>query len=81
MYAESLIDFDCHIFNKWGTELFSTTDPSIGWDGKYRGKYVPAGTYYYVIRAEGSDGKKYKLSGDINIIGYHGGSSSSDSEQ
>ncbi|MDE5641875.1 MAG: gliding motility-associated C-terminal domain-containing protein [Muribaculaceae bacterium] len=78
---KSLIDFDCHIFNKWGTELFSTTDPSVGWDGKYRGKYVPAGTYYYVIRAEGSDGKKYKLSGDINIIGYHGGSSSSDSEQ
>ncbi|MDE6098321.1 MAG: gliding motility-associated C-terminal domain-containing protein [Muribaculaceae bacterium] len=73
---KSLIDFECHIFNRWGTELFNTTDPSIGWDGKYGGKYVPAGTYYYVIRAEGSDGKKYKLSGDINIIGYHGGNNS-----
>ena len=28
-----------------------------------------------MIRAEGSDGKQYKLSGDINIIGYHGNSS------
>ena len=72
---KSLIDYECHIFNKWGTELFNTTDPAIGWDGKYGGKYVPAGTYYYVIRAEGSDGKQYKLSGDINIIGYHGNSS------
>lgn len=77
---KSLIDFECHIFNKWGTELFSTTDPGTGWDGKYGGKYVPAGTYYYVIRAEGSDGKKYKLSGDINIIGFHAGSSSSTEE-
>ena len=37
-------------------------------DGKYKGKYVPAGTYYYVIKARGSDGRDYKLSGDINII-------------
>lgn len=73
---KSLIDYECHIFNKWGTQLFSSTDPAQGWDGKYGGKYVPAGTYYYVIIAEGADGKHYKLSGDINIIGYHGGNSS-----
>lgn len=73
---KSLIDYECHIFNKWGTKLFSSTDPAQGWDGKYGGKYVPAGTYYYVIVADGSDGKHYKLSGDINIIGYHGGNQS-----
>ncbi len=65
---KSIISFDCHIFNRWGTEIFSFTDPSIGWDGKYKGKYVPAGTYYYVIKARGADGRDYKLSGDINII-------------
>ena len=65
---KSIISFECHIFNRWGTELFSFTDPSVGWDGKYKGKYVPAGTYYYVIKARGSDGRDYKLSGDINII-------------
>lgn len=68
---KSLISFECHIFNKWGTELFSTTDPATGWDGRYGGKYVPAGVYYYVINATGSDGRKYKLAGDINIIGYN----------
>ena len=49
--------------------MTSFKDPSMGWDGKYKGKYVPAGVYYYVINAVGSDGRKYKLSGDINIIG------------
>lgn len=65
---KSLISFDCHIFNRWGVEMCAFTDPSQGWDGKYKGKYVPAGTYYYVIKARGSDGREYKLSGDINII-------------
>lgn len=67
---KSIIDFDCHIFNRWGTELCSFTDPSLGWDGKYNGKVVPAGVYFYVIKAKGADGKEYKLSGDINVINY-----------
>ena len=66
---KSIVSFECHIFNRWGTEMFSFTDPSQGWDGKYRGKYVPAGVYFYVIKATGADGREYKLSGDINIIG------------
>lgn len=45
-------------------------DPAQGWDGKYNGKFVPAGVYYYVIKAEGADGVKYDLSGDINIVNY-----------
>lgn len=65
---KSIISFECHIFNRWGTEMFSFDDPSKGWDGKYKGKFVPAGVYYYVIKAKGADGRDYKLSGDINII-------------
>lgn len=75
---KSLISFDCHIFNRWGTEVCSFSDPSQGWDGRYNGKYVPAGTYYYVIKARGADGRDYKLSGDINIIGAKNINSSSD---
>jgi len=65
---KSIIEYECHIFNRWGTQLFSATDPAIGWDGKYKGKLVPSGAYYYVIKALGSDGRKYNLSGDINIL-------------
>lgn len=65
----SLISFDCHIFNRWGKELFHTTNPATGWDGRVGGKFVPSGVYFYVIKAEGADGVKYNLSGDINIIG------------
>lgn len=71
---KSIVSFECHIFNQWGIELFSTTDPSQGWDGKRGGKVVPAGVYYYVIKARGADGKNYSLAGDINIINFKQGS-------
>ncbi len=65
----SIVKFRCWIFNSWGVQLCELTDPSQGWDGKYKGKVVNPGVYYYVIEAEGSEGKKYKLKGDINIVG------------
>lgn len=64
----SLIKFSCSIFDRYGNEIFNFTDPSIGWDGKYKGKYVKPGVYFYVIEAKGADGKKYKKGGDINLI-------------
>ncbi len=67
----SIVKYECHIFNRWGIELFQSTDPSVGWDGKYNGKLVPAGVYFYVIKAKGADGKNYNRSGDINIINYN----------
>lgn len=67
---KSIIEFDCHIFDRNGKLLKHLTDPSQGWDGKIRGKVAPSGVYFYVIRAKGADGQEYKLSGDINIIGY-----------
>lgn len=66
----SIIEFECHIFTIHGEEIFSFNDPSQGWDGKRHGKLVKPGVYYYVIEALGSDGKRYKKSGDINILRY-----------
>ncbi len=66
---KSIIDFDCHIFNRHGKELAHLTHPSQGWDGTAGGKKVSPGVYFYVIKATGSDGKEYNLSGDINIVG------------
>lgn len=66
----SLISFECHIFDRYGRKMADLSEPSQGWDGKYKGKTVPAGAYFYVIKAKGADGKVYELSGDINIVHY-----------
>lgn len=65
---KSIVEFKCVIFDRWGVKMFEFSDPAMGWDGKYKGKFVPAGVYFYVIAAKGSDGKEYKLKGHINIL-------------
>ena len=65
---KSIRKFKCSIYNRWGGFVYEYTDPALGWDGTINGKLVPPGVYFYVIEAEGSDGIKHKLKGDINLI-------------
>jgi hypothetical protein len=65
---KSVVKFKGWIFNRWNSEIFHWTDPSQGWDGKYRGKYVPPGAYYYLIEYTGTDGKRRTKKGDINVF-------------
>lgn len=37
------------IFNRYGKEVFSSTDINTTWDGTYLGKPVPIGTYYWLF--------------------------------
>ena len=65
---KSIVKFNAWIFNRWGNQLYHWSDPAGGWDGKVNGKVVPTGVYYVVIEAEGSDGQKYKIRRDVNIL-------------
>ncbi|MBN8783208.1 MAG: PKD domain-containing protein [Terrimonas ferruginea] len=40
------------IFNRYGQQVFYTVGYNTPWDGTYKGKDVPVGTYYYVIKLE-----------------------------
>lgn len=73
----SLLTFQCSIFDRQGHQVCHLTSPEQGWDGKVNGKTVNSGVFFYVIEAIGTDGKKYKKSGDINIVKYVGTAGSS----
>lgn len=38
------------IYNRGGTEVFVSSDYRNSWDGTYKGKPLPEGTYYYIIK-------------------------------
>ena len=38
-----------YVFNRWGQMLYKGTGNDEPWDGSYRGHYVPAGTYLYIV--------------------------------
>jgi gliding motility-associated-like protein len=56
------------IYDRWGTLIFSTTNPDIGWDGRIKG--TEQSTAAYVWMAEGIDytGKVVKRKGSVIII-------------
>ena len=56
------------IFNRWGASLWKNSSPSISnWDGKYNGKDLPVGTYYYIITF-GDGINKEPLTGPVTIV-------------
>ena len=42
-------ELEVQVFSRWGEPLFRSVGYTVPWDGKYDGKPVPVGTYYYVI--------------------------------
>lgn len=53
------------IFNRYGQIIFESKGYSKPWDGTYKGKPVPIGTYYYII--DPKNGRK-QISGFVDII-------------
>ncbi|MDB4062098.1 gliding motility-associated C-terminal domain-containing protein [Vicingaceae bacterium] len=55
------------IYNRWGQLLYEQQNGySVPWDGKYEGKELPIGTYYYIINLK--DSAAEPLTGPITII-------------
>lgn len=63
---QKLISFS--IFNRWGQEIFSTTDPANGWDGTLNGIPQPIGTYIYVVQLAYPDGQNRTLQGNVALV-------------
>ncbi|MCU7548324.1 gliding motility-associated C-terminal domain-containing protein [Chitinophagaceae bacterium LB-8] len=40
---------DIAVFNRYGQKVYESTGYATEWNGKYNGKPLPVGTYYYVI--------------------------------
>ena len=68
LQANNLIDFEITIFNRWGKQLFYSNNIADSWDGKFKGKVVPAGNYSYVVKAYGNDGQMVTKTGNVNIL-------------
>jgi gliding motility-associated-like protein len=57
------------LYNNWGLKLYEWGTVHGGWDGRTEtGVEVPQGTYYYIIIAQGVDGKEYKLNGPFTLF-------------
>ncbi len=69
--SSTLLAYELKIFSRWGRLVFETTSMDQGWNGKAKGKNLPAETYVYCIRYTISDDIEKTtevLSGDVALI-------------
>jgi len=56
------------VFNRYGGKVFESRNYANNWDGTYKGKPLPDGTYYYVVTLELINGKKAYYKGNVTIL-------------
>lgn len=56
------------VFNRFGQLVFETNQWLKGWDGKFKGKTQPVGTYVWVIKGIDKNGKVIEMKGTVTLI-------------
>ncbi len=70
-YGLDLKTYNLEVFDRWGEMLFSTKDPTAGWNGtvKNRGdEPLKEDTYVYKIRFKDIDGKIHNKTGHVTLM-------------
>ncbi len=64
-----LSTLNCTIFNRWGQLVYTIDSPHGVWDGRMNnGNDASDGTYYYFVKANGTDGKEYAMQGALMLV-------------
>lgn len=61
-------DYSLHIYNRQGMLVFETDDPSVCWDGTYRGAALPSGAYIYLVYCGIGNGETRYFKGTVMLI-------------
>ena len=65
----AISEFSVKIFNRWGSLVYSWTDPNFKWNGlNFDGDNLIQGVYYYYMNAIGQDGQLYEKKGSISLF-------------
>ncbi|RQO29985.1 hypothetical protein DBR32_13815 [Taibaiella sp. KBW10] len=62
---QKLLQFE--IYNRWGQQVFTTSNPMTGWDGTLSGDQCAQGVYSYIIRVELPNKTIKTYKGDVTL--------------
>ncbi|MFN3918433.1 MAG: gliding motility-associated C-terminal domain-containing protein [Flavobacteriales bacterium] len=64
--TENIVELKATVFNRWGQVVFEWDALNSGWDGRtLAGEEASEGTYFFVFKALGADGKEYDYTGSV----------------
>lgn len=64
-YLESYPGAVIEVYDRFGQIVFYSVGYDVDWDGTYKGKSIPIGTYYFIIDPKNG---KQRISGSVTII-------------
>ena len=64
----SAVDYSFDIYNRWGENVFHTTNPQEGWTGIVNGKQAPEAIYIYRLKTKNADGSDLEKVGSVTLI-------------
>ncbi|MFL5764782.1 MAG: gliding motility-associated C-terminal domain-containing protein [Bacteroidia bacterium] len=67
VYGNCITDLDFAIYDRWGEKVFETTDPSITWDGRYKGNMLDVAVFVYYLKAT-VKGVEVNKHGNITLV-------------
>lgn len=68
VFGQYISSFEMKIFNRWGELMFTTNDIQAGWDGMFRGKPQPEGTYVFTATMVDFSGRTFSRSGAVMLL-------------
>lgn len=67
LFPES-VDFQLQIYDRYGKQIFMTTDPQTGWNGELDGRIAPQGVYVYFARLTQTNGRVIEKEGTFLLV-------------
>jgi gliding motility-associated-like protein len=64
-YLDRYPDATVEVYDRYGQLVFQAINYTTPWDGKYKGKYVGIGTYYYIINPKNG---RQTISGSVTLL-------------
>ena len=66
--GENIKSFELWIYNRWGEEIYHTTEINNFWDGKYAGNKCKIDSYIWAIEYFDFDNTFNSVRGHINLL-------------
>ena len=67
-YRNFIGNFEIRIFNRWGEQVFFSTDKNFKWKGDYKGDTYHQNIYSYVIHYTNSMGTPFVVKGSVTVL-------------
>lgn len=57
-----------NIYNRWGQQVYNSSDLTLGWDGTFEGKTCESDVYVYVVDYLSNDGTRKQVIGNVTLM-------------